>query len=381
MTAGDLWSQHRPLMEVGETYVNEEKRVIIYLTVDTLAPNEVIKSSCFMLRHGTNHVISDTVEIFKNRRKLAIHFLCTPASFEIFSEMVGSTSAIINGYSLVNRFPIVLKDTVIDVGVSEKITKNTLHSIRESAWREYILNEYASHSLFPSRFNVGTQSTQENTNGTQYFIELSQSGMWANADQNQFFWGLQGRWSTRENDKLNFVQFYPAIIQWEISSWKIASMVGIETGKEGFLTAGRGTVKGEVYTRLGGWANIIDMSFGAPRLRLNPTIFASLQGYMNWSSISISDSARFGGDVIAGIRYDIPVGSNYLLQVNAKTLYSSLTKTLQYQYDISLGYILDGTLRIAATYKQGFQEVTYQFDRQLMFGVAIDILSQYRSKE
>lgn len=297
-------------------------------------------------------------------------FQINSADFTVFERLVSDST----GYYLLNEEEIQLSNGTLDAGGLQLLTTNRIRKISEDSWQRYILNEYSSQSLFPHEFNVGTRLGIEDTTKTTYFLELSQSGNWVNSDQTSIFWGLKGRWSTEKNDKFNFVQFYPLTLLYNQTSWRISVSTGLETGNQGFGKQGRGTLKGEAQFRLP--FNPVDFTLGNPRWRINPVVNLSLQGNLGWANVALPDSIKRSADITCKIRYDIPVGKNYYLQANAMGNYSTITKEIQYQYDFSLGYIVDGTIRIIAQYKQGYQEVTYQFDKQLLLGFALDILNE-----
>ena len=49
---------------------------------------------------------------------------------------------------------------------------------------------------------------------------------------------------------------------------------------------------------------------------------------------------------------------------------------MQYAYELSLGYVANGDIRVMALYQQGYQGVTYQFDRKLLLAFAFDMLNE-----
>jgi hypothetical protein len=301
-------------------------------------------------------------------------FEINSANFTVFERLVSDSS----GYFLENEDPILLNTGVIERTDLKPLTKDRIPRIKETNWNEYVLNEYSSQFLFPHQFKVGTRLGLEDSSKTVYFIDMVQSGDWANTKSAALFWGLKGRWSTDRNDKLNYVQFYPLTILFPQTSWRVAASTGVETGYQGFGKLGRGTLKGEVQFRLP--FNPVDLTLGMPRWRINPVVNLAVQGNVAWANVKPPDSLKNSLDASVEVRYDMPVARSYYLQTKAKGYYSTVTKQFQYQYEFSLGYIAEGNVRIMAYYKQGFQEVSYQFDRQLLLGFAFDMLNQSVNK-
>jgi hypothetical protein len=301
-------------------------------------------------------------------------FEINSGNFSMFEKLVSDASA----YSLENEEAMEFAGGKIASGALQSLTRNRIGTILRDDWKRYILNEYSSQFLFPHQFKVGTRLGIEDSTKTVYFLELVQSGNWLDNAGPSLFWGLKGRWSTDAGDKSNYVQFYPLTILFSQTSWRIAASSGVETGYQGFGKLGRATLKGELQFRLP--FNPVDLTLGNPRWRINPVVNLALQGNAAWSNTKLPDSLKNSLDATAEIRYDIPVAKSYYLQTKAKGNYSTVTKELQYQYEASLGYITEGSMRVMACYRQGFQDVSYQFDRQLLLGFAFDVLNQSAAK-
>jgi hypothetical protein len=154
---------------------------------------------------------------------------------------------------------------------------------------------------------------------------------------------------------------------------KVFAATGIESGYLGFAKQGRASLKGEAHYRLP--FNPINMTLGFSRVRVNPTLSLAAQASDDWTDFDTLTSHKNHNDVTAGARYDIPVSDRYLLRLDAKANYGSALKKLQYQYHLSLGYIAGNTVRIAASYQQGYQEVSYVFDRELVLNFIFDVLN------
>lgn len=357
------------LKVIERTYVDYTPAAKIILGSDSTIRSQSLDSNKFALVNGAGEKIySKRIQVTNKRINLV--FPINSDNFVIFEQLVSDSS----GYFLENEQEIEMSNGTVDIGELIPLTKGSIRRIPETSWKTYVLNEYSSHYLFPHEFKVGTRLGDEDTTKTTYFLELSQSGNWVNSEQPSIFWGLKGRWSTGKNDKFNFVQFYPLTLLYNQTSWRISVSTGLETGNQGFGKQGRGALKGEAQFRLP--FNPVDFTLGNPRWRINPVINLSFQGNLGWADVALPDSIKRSADITCKIRYDIPVGKNYYLQTSAVGNYSTITKEIQYQYDFSLGYIVNGTIRIMAEYKQGYQEVTYQFDKQLLLGFALDILNE-----
>lgn len=302
---------------------------------------------------------------------LKITFTVTPADFEVFEGLVSSAS----GAYLINEADIPLTTGTYPKGTLQNDTEGKLAAISQDDWNQYILNNYSSRYLFPQELKVGTDLGGNDSNQTSYYLDLQQSRSWLPSSSSLgFFWGLEGRWSTLSNDPLNFVRFYPAVLQYDLVWSRLSFLGGAEIGSGGFAKNGRGTGMLNFQFRFP-W-NLVDLTFGQPRAQIHPLINISAQYSKAWSDHQLPDSLQQGLDVNGGITYNVPVLKSYLLQTNAGVNYSYQTKRWNYLYDISLGYVSDGNIRVLVSYKQGYEKVTQVFDKQLLLGFAFDALNQ-----
>lgn len=367
-------STAQSLKGAERTYVDPARKASIVLEFDDKLI-QIPTDSKFALVNGAG----EKVHCSKVQAKSGISFVTfvfeiNSADFSMFERLVSDSS----GYYLDNDEVMEFSGGNIPPGALQEMTKNRIGTILEDDWKRYILNEYLSQFLFPHHFKVGTRLGIQDSTKTVYFLELVQSGNWVDNSVLSVFWGVKGRWSTDVEDRLNNVQFYPVTVLLSKASWRVALSTGVETGYQGFGRLGRGTLKGEFQFRSP--FNPVNLTLGSPRWRINPVVTLSVQGNLGWANVRLPDSVKNGLDASVQIRYDIPVANSYYLQTNAKWNYSTVTKEVQYLYEFSLGYILEGSVRVMAFYRQGFQDVSYQFDKQLLLGFAFDVLNQSRGK-
>lgn len=368
LTFTSVSSLEGQVVGIGPTAVGRTKEVMIPVEfAETLRIKP--DSSKYALLTGSGEKVYCSKVVAVNKR-MRFFFQLNSANFVIFERLISDST----GYAIINFESVASDGDTIHSGDLVDETQGKIRRISESAWKKYILDEYASQYLFPHSLNVGTQLGAGDSTKTVYFLELVQSGSWISSEKISVFWGIKGRWSTDNQDVMNYTKFYPATILFNGSSSRFSLMAGVETGYLGFRKQGRGAVKGEFQFRLP--FNPIDFTLGTPRWRINPVMVLSGQWNTGWSDVKVPDSLKSSFDVRAAIRYDIPVGKNYYLQTSVIGNYSTVTEKLDYSYEISLGYIANGEVRIMALYKQGYQEVTYQYDRKLLLGFAFDILNQ-----
>lgn len=368
LTITGVSSLEGQVVGAGPTAVGRTKEVMIPVEfAETLKINPDKSKYALLTSSGEKVYCSKVVAVSKRMR---FFFQVNSSTFVVFERLISDSS----GYSITNLEPITTDGDTIQPGELVDGTQGKIRRISESNWKKYILDEYASQYLFPHSLNVGTQLGVADSTKTVYFLELIQSGSWISSPNISVFWGIKGRWSTDNQDVMNYTKFYPATILFNGTSSRFSLMAGVETGYLGFRKQGRGAVKGEFQFRLP--FNPIDFTLGNPRWRINPVMVLSGQWNTGWSDVKVPDSLKSGFDVNAAIRYDIPVGKNYYLQTSVIGNYSTVTEKLDYSYEVSLGYIANGEVRIMALYKQGYQEVTYEYDRKLLLGFAFDILNQ-----
>jgi hypothetical protein len=352
--------------------VSSDKRVIFSLDFGKAVTAPVESTSIEIVSPTGQRVPS--ANIITLPKKLRVVFYVNSVDFKVFEALLADST----GYSFTNSSPISLEDTVLEPGDLSQMTRDQFPTIDPVAWNKYIVGDYASEYLFPHLFSVGTRMGLSDSTKTVYFLDVAQSQGYTNSGDWHLFWGLKGRWSTDANDKLNYAQIYPLVLLHSDPLLNLDASMGLETGYQGFGRGGRGTIRGEVQYTLP--FNPIDLRLGCSRWRLNPVIEISAQGNFGWADSVMSDSLKRSADVICSLQYDIPVGKAYYLQTNVTGDYATTLHQVVYTYAFSLGYIADGTIRIAAQYKQGYQCVSYQYDKQLLLGLAIDVLNTSSSK-
>ncbi|HEY4613188.1 MAG TPA: hypothetical protein VII11_09415 [Bacteroidota bacterium] len=370
MIAGSASSlRAQTLQSVRGPFVNSKSNLTLVLEFDGY-PQEKIKPSTVYLQNGAGEKLycASTYDTTTSRFVRFV-FDVNAASFAFFESLISDSA----GYFLYNEESIRFSNGAIESGALESLTKNMIHTISQEKWDEYILNEYSAQYLFPHSFEAGTQLGTEDSTKTVYYIGLVQSGSWYNSGSLSAFWGLKGRWSTDAEDKLNYLTFYPVTLLFDNVNWRVAVGTGVETGYQGFGKFGRAALRGDFQYRLP--FNLVDLTLGNPRWRINPVVNLSVQGSYGWGNVTLPDSLRKSFDATLGLRYDIPVAKQYYLQTSARLNYSTVTSDLLYQYGISLGYIAGGEVRIAFRYEQGYQDVSYQYDKKLLLGFAFDVLN------
>jgi hypothetical protein len=372
--ATSAFSQNIEVIE--QTYVSSvpEAQIIISVPFDSSTNIDTLKlnPAQYSLNNGNGEkVICTRIGIGKNMMEIFFHI--TPSNFSAFENLVTDSS----GYFLDNKDVIRLNNSkTLQSGELCTITQNKIGKISDKKWKKYVLNEYSAQYLFPQIFEVGIDPNMLGTktadsSQTVYYVHLVQSGNWV--ESMPMFWGVKARWSTGKEDKSNFVQLYPLTLLFNTGIYKLSLGTGIETGYLGFEKQGRATLKADARFRLP--YNPVDLTLGFPRARIFPMISLSAQGNLGWANVSLPDSLKRGYDITAGIRYGIPVSKAYYIQLEGKANYASATKKIQTQYDVSLGYIANGSLRIAAAYEQGYQEVSYKFDQKLLISFVFDVLN------
>lgn len=350
----------------------QDKEVIITLQFPAALSGQYSPAD-FVLSVGQEQLVSSQVTIAPNPAKVALTFAVNSASFVILEGLVSDNATTAVGYAIKATTAIQMQNSQIAAGILPG-TQDAIPSVSSSDWNKYILGEYASHYLFPQLFHIGTQINPNDSADMSYYVELQESKPWASLIGDlSLYWGIEGRISTSKTDSLAYAKIYPIVAQLNGLSSRGALMAGVETGYEGFGKQGRATLKGVYQFRLP--YNPINLTMGFPRWRINPVVDLAVQGSAYWSNVALPDSLKNSFDATLSLRYDIPVGKNYYLQTSAQGNYSTLTKELQYMYDFSFGYIVDGSIQVLATYRQGYQDVSYSFDKQLLLGIAINALN------
>jgi hypothetical protein len=369
LSAGSVSS--RPLT-IESPGVGSAQTIVMILQFDDSLSFVSDPSAFRLVAPGNEQIPASAIVVIGRRMRLV--FGLTGDNFVIFERLTRDSS----GYYLDNAEPINAGRTRLEAGELRRATENRIPCIDKHAWESYILGAYASAYYFRHEFSFGTNLGTAESTATVYYLEFAQSDHYFNSTNLSLLWGIKGRWSTGGNDRLNYAQIYPIVLALTDPVWKISLAAGVECGYRGFTKQGEGSVRGEVQYRLP--YNPVDMTFGARRWRLNPVLTFSLNANAGWSEILLPDSLKRCAALNAGVRYDIPVGKIYYLRTNALAEYATATRQLQYRYAFSFGYIADGTVRIMLEYRQGYQPVSYAFDKQLVCGVAIDGFNQSGSK-
>jgi hypothetical protein len=156
-------------------------------------------------------------------------------------------------------------------------------------------------------------------------------------------------------------------------------LLGVESGAEGFAKLGRGVAGLSVAARVP--YNPVDLTFGNRRIRPFPLLNLTVKPVLYWSDHTLPDSLRNALELTPAITYNIPVGENLYLQVNAEGTYSTLPmQHYRYAYDVGLGYITDGNIQIVAKYQQGNGLSGLTYDKRLLLGIALETLNLARGR-
>jgi hypothetical protein len=353
------------------TYVSSapEAKISIVMPMDSIKPK--LDSSQYSLNNGNGEKVICN-RVYCAKKKIDFFFKINQSNFYIFEKMISNT----DGYFIDNKECIKLRDTVLQPSELRIMTLNKIGKISKDSWKKYVYKEYSTEYFFPQEFDIGIDpnllgSKAADSAQTIYYIHLVQSGSYVPLAP--IFWGVKARWSTGKEDKANFIQLYPITFLIPSEMCKLALFTGVETGYYGFEKQGRAILKADARYRLP--FNPLNLTLGFPRVRIFPMMSLSVKGNIGWANASLPDSLKNGYDLTGGIQYGVPLSKSYYIQFDGNANFASATKRLQYHYDMSFGYIANGTLRIAAAFEQGYQEVSYQFDRKLLINFAFDILN------
>ncbi len=355
------------IVRVGQPAVGRNKKLVI--AVDFSANVRAVPEArdCYLEDGRSERVYCE--ELATIDRRIRFVFRITPGNFAFFEHLVADSE----GYTLSNNEPIVLLRDTLHPGALGEATSGRIPTIDAHAWAEYILGDYASHYLFPQVFEAGTTIAIHDSASSIYHLELAQSDRLLSSGAWSLFSGIQARWSSSKSDRMNVVRLYPLTLLRSDPLLPLACAAGVETGPSGFGALGRGFISCTAQYRLP--FNPFDLTFGAPRWRLNPIINLSLQAYRAWSNIALPDSLSRGLEVASAIRYDLPVGQRYYLQTATTIFYPSGLHRIRYRLACSIGYIVDGSMRLLLSYREGYQPVSYLYDNQLLVGMAFDALN------
>ena len=373
------YSQVQPMLT---TVQKESKEVIVIMRFpSSISANYTPVPGDFILATETEQLAASQIMIAPpSRVNMMVTFEVNSSSFVILEGLVSNTDTAATGYYITNTQPILMADsTQMGAGGLKTYMLNRIPTISSTTWESYILDDYSAHYLFPQLFHIGTEVNPQDSADRSFYLEVQESKSWAPLlGSLSLNWGIEGRVSTSKTDSLQYAKIYPLVAQLNGISSRGALMAGVESGYEGFGKKGRVALKGVYQFRLP--YNPVDLTLGFSRWRINPVLNLSVQGNAYWSDTALPDSLKSGADATLSLRYDIPVGKSYYLQTFAQGNYSTLTKELQYLYNFSFGYIIDGSIQVLASYQQGYQNVTYTFDKQLLIGIAISALNSNISK-
>ncbi len=355
------------VVRISQPAVGKNKKLVIAVDFSTEVRGIPDAHECYLQDGGSERVFCEALDAIDHRVRFV--FRITPANFALFERLVTDS----DGYALWNNEPIVLLRDTLQPGALGSATTGRIPTIDAHAWADYILGDYGSHYLFPQLFEAGTTISIHDSTSSIYHLEVAQSDRLFSSATWSFFWGIQGRWSSSKSDRMNFVRLVPLTLLRSDPLLPVAFSAGVETGPSGFGAAGRGFISGTTQFRLP--FNPFDLTFGAPRWRLNPIVNVTLQAHRAWSNKALPDSLGRGFEISSTVRYDVPVGRRYYLQTSTTFLYPSGLGNVRYRLMCSMGYIVDGTMRLLLSYREGYQPVTYLYDSQLLVGVAFDALN------
>jgi hypothetical protein len=255
----------------------------------------------------------------------------------------------------------------------ESISAKRIPDIAKTTWDDFVLDYYALDYMFPHKLVISTQVPVKNSS-QELVVEIDQSGPYA--PQSSFYWGVQSHWGSSASDSFNFIKAYPFVAQFATERIHLAAFTSAETGPAGFVRYGKATA-GAMFNLIIPFVPLGFLRFGHDRLARYPQLSLTGTEGIAWSDTSITDKKqKYPFDFSAGLNYDFPILDRYYFEsawnlVGSSSLGLSLKN---YSYQVALGYVEKGSFKVLLSYKQGLGEVSYQYDKQLLLGVAFDLL-------
>jgi hypothetical protein len=361
-----------PTITASATHTPRQVEILITFS-DAVNPNDTIAKNYKMFDGKGTSLVADRV--VTGGTAMACFFEVTSASVAFLEGLV-STTAGSSTYYVDNLQPIRFTGGAAPIS-TDGLATTLIGFLPKAQWDDFIMDQYSCQYLFPHKIALSTDVSQQDSTKTTFALDFAQSDSYFQSSSWSGYWALSSRWSTISDDPLNFVKAYPLVIQLNSVNLTSAGLLGVETGPEGFGKLGKVTAHFNMSGRLH-WAPI-DLTFGHTRLRPYPVLSFDVAGFGSWADHKLTDPAMSGVQTTLGLHYDIPMGLNYLFQVDGQGMSTPEDKyrlrSLLYSYDISFGYVANGDIRIALSYKQGSNGVTYNFDRRLLIGVVSDALN------
>ncbi|MFA9389961.1 MAG: hypothetical protein ACERKD_09145 [Prolixibacteraceae bacterium] len=242
--------------------------------------------------------------------------------------------------------------------------------------KEYIKDKGGEIYLTQNRIDLGIiPSTESSSSQTEFTASFKYRTKYSFLENKlPIFFSADGLISSNSNDSLNYISIYPVNYNFFRKTNELVGQIGIE-GNQIFTDY---RISGNFYWN-GIIPNIVDLTFGADRLRLKPVAKAGIKFYQEVenSRPKIDNENKFSNQVFGELYYYIPIQEYYSLIIDCKVFYDFNTKTnpnnnIMFNYSAAFGIDIPKTdFKTIFKYSKGENVINYQKNEYFLIGLLI----------
>ena len=270
-------------------------------------------------------------------------------------------------------------DTLIRIITPDQVKDHTRNKITISTEQrdELILAAGGELAIKDNKFDIGfIPSAESNSGKTEYYTNFNYRKGYPFIRNAPVYLEVSGLLSTNIHDSLNYVRLYPL----SFNLFAERSEINLQAGIEGNQTFSNYRVSGNVNWQ-GLLPNLVDLTYGANRLRLKPVLQAGLKIFREIDNDRLpgDDNNVFAGIAYARAFYYIPVYDIYSLAIEGNVFYTPDTdinpqKEIKYLYSITLGMEIKGSgIKTILKYVNGENDINYEKNSAVMLGIMADL--------
>lgn len=235
-----------------------------------------------------------------------------------------------------------------------------------------LLNEFNSGRSFEAKnnFDFGREVNQADTTDAEYIFSFDVVRPFLKIVGEDVFFSARGAISTDPSNTLNQTEFF--------LSYKFSGKEKIfaEIGRKGTQDFSTNSIRANLGLEFLA-PNLIDLTNGAPRLRLKPYVKAGVGFHKNFQVDNAFNNEDLNLVGFFDTYYYIPIDKNLFAITNASGSYSDSyagDDKFLFQYDLTIGYQTPVDAKVLFKVESGENEVNRTSDTRFLIGLLVDFI-------
>jgi hypothetical protein len=274
----------------------------------------------------------------------------------------------------------IKKDTLQYILTPEQVREYTRNKLNISAEQknELIQSAGGEINIADNNLDFGFVPEKESKSGrTEYRVSFKYKRGYDFIGNAPLFFQASGMFSTNFRDSLNYLSVSPVSYYLMKDKNEIVCQAGFESDQVFSYCRFTGNLHWE-----GILPNLVDLTYGADRLRLKPILEAGFKVYQEIRNDRKQEdrNSSFPGIVYAQLFYNIPVSKIYSLDVEGKGFYdfnimNNPNKKVKFLYSLTFGMEISKTgIHTIFKYSNGETDIRYARTRTMLIGLTADLV-------